>query len=40
MHGRGIFTWLDGRLYNGEYFQDKKQGFGEFSWPDGRKYTG
>lgn len=40
MHGRGVFTWLDGRIYNGEYFEDKKEGYGEFSWPDGRRYTG
>lgn len=40
MHGRGIFIWSDGRKYQGEYINDKKQGFGEFSWPDGRCYKG
>ncbi len=40
MHGRGVVTWADGRRYNGEYFDDKKQGFGVFTWPDGRKYEG
>jgi hypothetical protein len=40
MHGVGIFTWHDGRRYEGEYFDDKKQGQGVFTWPDGRKYDG
>ena len=22
MHGRGIFMWIDGRKYIGEYFED------------------
>lgn len=40
MHGQGIFTWADGRMYQGEYYDDKKQGYGVFTWPDGRKYEG
>ena len=40
MDGRGKFTWADGRCFEGEYVNDKKQGFGIFSWPDGRKYEG
>jgi len=24
MHGAGIFTWADGRKYDGEYYDDKK----------------
>lgn len=40
MHGRGLFTWADGRSYDGEYFEDKKQGYGVFNWPDGRRYEG
>lgn len=31
-----MFTWLDGRKYEGEYKDDKKHGYGEFKWPDGR----
>ena len=27
-------------MYEGEYYDDKKQGHGVFTWPDGRKYTG
>ena len=36
MHGRGVFTWPDGRKYEGEYIEDKKEGQGIFYWPDGR----
>jgi len=28
MHGKGTFKWPDGRVYVGEYFEDKKHGFG------------
>ena len=38
MHGKGEFRWADGRVYNGEYYNDKKHGAGVYSWPDGRKY--
>jgi hypothetical protein len=40
MEGYGVFTWPDGRKYQGEYVDDKKEGKGEFFWPDGRKYDG
>ena len=40
MHGKGVFTWKDGRKYEGEYKDDKKDGYGEFYWPDGRIYKG
>lgn len=32
MHGKGIFTWKDGKKYEGDYFEDKKHGFGAFIW--------
>ncbi|MFN9901019.1 MAG: membrane-binding protein, partial [bacterium] len=32
MHGQGVFSWPDGRRYEGEYLQDKKHGFGIYSW--------
>jgi hypothetical protein len=35
-----VFTWDDGRRYEGEYYDDKKHGKGTFTWPDGRKYVG
>ena len=40
MHGKGVFIWLDGRKYIGDYVEDKKQGYGEFYWKDGRVYKG
>lgn len=40
MHGRGIFKWPDGRVYDGDYANDKKHGFGRVCWPDGREYEG
>jgi hypothetical protein len=40
MHGHGVFQWEDGRKYEGEYYDDKKQGKGTLTWTDGRKYDG
>ena len=40
MHGVGVFEWKDGRRYEGEYLNDKKEGYGVYSWPDGRRYEG
>ena len=40
MNGTGIFLWPDGKRYEGQYVNDKKEGLGIFSWPDGRKYDG
>ena len=40
MHGKGEYSWTDGRKYSGNYINDKKSGFGVFEWPDGRKYEG
>jgi hypothetical protein len=35
-----VFTWPDGRKYDGQYSDDKKSGYGTFTWNDGRKYKG
>lgn len=40
MEGIGIYKWLDGRSYTGEYLDDKKHGYGVFIWNDGRRYAG
>ena len=40
MNGFGRFKWPDGRIFEGEYLNDKKDGFGIFNWPDGRIYKG
>ena len=39
-HGKGAYTWPDGRKYVGQYAEDMKEGHGTFYWPDGRKYEG
>jgi hypothetical protein len=40
MEGLGIFTWPDGRKYDGEYVNDLKEGYGIFDWPSGKRYEG
>ena len=40
MHGQGVYTWADGRIYEGEYRNDKKHGYGIYKWADGRIYQG
>jgi hypothetical protein len=40
LHGKGRYTWEDGRSYEGQYIDDKKEGYGVYIWPDGRKYEG
>lgn len=40
MHGKGVYTWDDGRKYEGSYYKDKKHGFGIYKWADGRIYEG
>ena len=40
MHGVGVLTWKDGKRYEGEFANDKREGEGTFTWADGRKYKG
>ena len=40
MHGIGKYIWNDGRSYEGDYVQDKKEGYGLYKWPDGSTYEG
>ena len=40
MDGKGKYTWPDGRVYEGDYLNDKRHGNGQFKWPDGRTYLG
>lgn len=40
MHGKGEFRWANGNKYNGEYKEDKKDGYGEFTFADGKIYKG
>lgn len=40
MNGHGLLIWIDGKKYNGEFVNDKREGKGTFSWTDGRQYIG
>ena len=40
MEGRGVETWADGRRYEGDFKNGKKDGEGTFEWPNGNKYVG
>ena len=40
MHGQGVYSWADGRKYEGDYKDDKKHGYGIYTYPDGRTYKG
>lgn len=40
MEGVGVYTWADGRKYEGEYLDDKKHGYGFYTWADRRQYQG
>lgn len=40
MEGKGIETWADGRRYEGEFKNGKKDGEGTFEWANGQKYIG
>jgi hypothetical protein len=40
MEGMGVYIWNDGRMYQGQYKDDKKHGYGVYTWADGRCYEG
>lgn len=40
MDAFGIYTWQDGRMYEGFYQEDKKHGYGIYTWSDQKKYAG
>lgn len=40
MNGFGVYTWADGRKYEGCFENDLKQGYGVYSYADGSKYSG
>ena len=40
MEGHGELTFPDGRIYIGEYKNDKIEGYGEFRWPNGKIFKG
>jgi len=38
--GRGIMTWDNGHLYNGEWRDDQRHGYGAYIFPDGSHFIG
>jgi hypothetical protein len=40
MHGFGVLIWKDGKKYEGNFVNDKREGQGKFMWKDGRVYDG
>lgn len=39
-HGKGVFTFKDGRQYTGLFDNGNFSGTGEMIWPDGKRYKG
>ena len=39
-HGKGTYTFGDGRKYVGDYKDGNKHGKGAYTWSDGEKYVG
>ena len=39
-HRYGKYTWADGRVYEGQFSKDLRDGMGEMRWPDGYTYRG
>ena len=40
MKGRGIFSWPDGRSYEGDFVNNHRHGQGRLTWEDGHYYDG
>ena len=38
--GEGIYTWPNGRKYEGYYVEDKQEGHGVLTEADGSQYEG
>jgi hypothetical protein len=39
MHGKNsVFTWEDGRKYEGDYEEDKRSGHGKWTYSDRKTY--
>jgi len=37
-HGKGLYKWKNGCQYDGEWRNNKIEGFGTYTWSDGRQY--
>ena len=40
MEGYGIYTWEDGKKYEGYYLNNLKHGHGVYTWSNGKRYDG
>ena len=40
MTGFGVFEWIDGRSYGGDWNQNTMNGFGMYQWPNDSMFTG
>ena len=40
MHGRGVFKFSNGEIYDGEYKEDLKHGPGVYKYANGNMYEG
>lgn len=40
MHGYGVYTFADGRRYEGEYRNNMKNGYGVYTWSQGTRWEG
>jgi hypothetical protein len=40
MHGRGVFKFSNGDIYDGEYKEDLKHGPGVYKYANGNLYEG
>ncbi len=39
-NGKGRSSYADGTIYDGNWVEDKREGFGVFTWPNGMKFEG
>lgn len=40
MSDKGVYKWADGKMYEGEFYKDKRHGKGVLTWKSGKKYDG
>lgn len=40
MNGQGVYKWVDGKVYEGNWRNGKREGYGILTYADGRKYEG
>ena len=40
MHGKGVYSWPDGKCYEGSYKQGHRHGQGKLTRPSGNWYSG